>query len=106
MLEDAIRANCSVDGGVYVVTAGGAGGVAVDAFALAALGDDLTLAVLGAAGAESSALGLVAAEVSTDVWASVVTAAGTSAVGAPELPGEEVPVEERPGLLAFPWASG
>lgn len=77
MLEDAIRANCSVDGGVYVVTAGGAGGAAV-----------------------------VAEEVSADVWVSVVTAAGMSAAGVPEFPGEEVPDEERPGSLAFTWASG
>ena len=77
MLEDAIRANCSVDGGVYLVKAGGADDVAV-----------------------------VAEEVSADVWVSVVTAAGTSAAGVPEFPGEEVPDEERPGSLAFPWASG
>lgn len=77
MLEDAIRANCSVDGGVYVVTAGGADGAAV-----------------------------VAEEVSADVWVSVVTAAGMSAAGVPEFPGEEVPDEERPGSLAFTWASG
>lgn len=79
MLEDAIRANCSVDGGVYVVTAGGAGGAAV-----------------------------VAEEVSADVWVSVVTAAGISATGmsAAGVPGEEVPDEERPGSLAFTWASG
>ena len=97
MLEDAIRANCSVDGGVYVVTAGGADGVAVDA---------LPLAVLRAAGAASFASGLVTAEVSADVWVSVVTAAGMSAAGVPEFPGEEVPDEERPGSLAFTWASG
>ena len=79
MLEDAIRANCSVDGGVYVVTAGGADGAAV-----------------------------VAEEVSTDVWVSVVAAAGMSATGmsAAGVPGEEVPDEERPGSLAFTWASG
>ena len=82
MLEDAILANCSVDGGVYVVTAGGADGAAV-----------------------------VAEEVSTDVWVSVVAAAGMSATGmsaagVPEFPGEEVPDEERPGSLAFTWASG
>ena len=84
MLEDAIRANCSVDGGVYVVTAGGT----------------VVIAVAGAA-----------MEVSTDVWVSVVTAAGMSATGmsaagVPEFPGEEVPDEERPGSLAFTWASG
>ena len=89
MLEDAIRANCSVDGGVYLVKAGGAGGAAV-----------------------------VAEEVSADAWVSVVTAAGMSAAGmsaagisatgmsAAGVPGEEVPDEERPGSLAFTWASG
>ena len=79
MLEDAIRANCSVDGGVYVVTAGGT----------------VVVAVAGAA-----------MEVSTDVWVLAVSAVAVTAAGASEFPGEEVPDEERPGSLAFTWASG
>lgn len=79
MLEDAIRANCSVDGGVYVVTAGGT----------------VVIAVAGAA-----------MEVSTDVLVLAVSAVAVTAAGASEFPGEEVPDEERPGSLAFTWASG